>query len=73
MHIGENCSRDTVFARCDESVATATRLMHESHVGWLVVADQVDGERVPVGMLTDRDITVAIVAPGLDANTIAGR
>jgi hypothetical protein len=47
--------------------------MHESHVGWLVVADQVDGERVPVGMLTDRDITVAIVAPGLDANTIAGR
>jgi CBS domain-containing protein len=47
--------------------------MRESHVGWLVVADQVDGERVPVGMLTDRDITVAIVAPGLDANTIAGR
>jgi hypothetical protein len=24
-------------------------------------------------MLTDRDITVAIVAPDLDANTIAGR
>jgi CBS domain-containing protein len=44
--------------------------MRESHVGCLVVADEVDGDRVPVGMLTDRDITVAVVAPGLDANTM---
>ena len=69
MAIGEICSRNTVFARRDESVATAARLMRESHVGCLVVAEEVDGERVPVGMLTDRDITVAVVAPGLDANT----
>ena len=70
MAIGEICSRNTVFARRDESVATAARLMRESHVGCLVVADEVDGERVPVGMLTYRDITVAVVAPGLDANTM---
>ena len=70
MAIGEICSRDTVFARRDESVATAAKLMRESHVGCVIVADEVDGERVPVGMLTDRDITVAVVAPGLDANTM---
>ena len=70
MAIGEICSRETVFTRRDESVATAARLMRESHVGCLVVADEVDGERVPVGILTDRDITVAVVAPGLDANTM---
>ena len=70
MAIGEICSRNTVFARRDESVATAAKLMRESHVGCLVVAEEVDGERVPVGMLTDRDITVAVVAPGLDANAI---
>ena len=70
MAIGEICSHNTVFARRDESVATAARLMRESHVGCLVVADEVDGERVPVGMLTDRDINVAVVAPGLDANTM---
>jgi CBS domain-containing protein len=44
--------------------------MRENHVGCLVVAEEEKGKRVPVGMLTDRDITVAVVAPGLDAETI---
>jgi CBS domain-containing protein len=68
--IGEICSRNAVFARRNESVATAARLMRESHVGCLVVVDEIDGDRIPVGILTDRDITVAVVAPGLDANTM---
>ena len=70
MAIGEVCSREVVFARRDESVAAAARLMRESHVGCLVVADEDNGKRVPVGMLTDRDIVVAVVAPGLDAEAI---
>lgn len=70
MAIGEICSRNAVFARRNESVATAARLMRESHVGCLVVVDEIDGDRIPVGILTDRDITVAVVAPGLDANTM---
>lgn len=70
MAIGEICSRDVVFVRRGESVATAARQMRENHVGCLVVADETDGKRVPVGMLTDRDITVAVVAPNLDAAAI---
>lgn len=70
MAIGEVCSREVVFVRRDETVAAAARLMRESHVGCLVVADENNGKRVPVGMLTDRDITVAVVAPGLDAEVI---
>ncbi len=70
MAIGEICSRQVVFARRDESVAGAAKLMREGHVGCLVVTDEDNGKRVPVGMLTDRDITVAVVAPGLDAETI---
>lgn len=70
MAIGEICSREVVFARRDESVAAAARLMRERHVGCLVVADEENGKRVPVGMLTDRDIAVTVVAPGLDAQAI---
>lgn len=70
MAIGEICSRQVVFARRDESVAAAAKLMREGHVGCLVVTDEDKGKRVPVGMLTDRDITVAVVAPGLDAETM---
>ncbi len=70
MAIGEICSRDTIFARRDESVAAAARLMRESHVGCLVIVEEKNERRIPIGMLTDRDITVAVVAPGLDADTI---
>ena len=70
MAIGEICSREVVFVGRDESVAAAARLMRENHVGCLVVAEDQDGKRVPAGMLTDRDITVAVVAPGLDADAI---
>jgi CBS domain-containing protein len=68
--IGEICSREVVFAGRDDSVAAAARLMREKHVGCLVVVEKRDGSRVPVGLLTDRDITVAVVAPRLDAEAI---
>lgn len=70
MAIGEICSREVLFARRDESVAAAARQMRESHVGCLVVADEDGGKRLPVEMLTDRDTTVAVVAPGLDPEAI---
>lgn len=68
--IGEICSREVVFTGPDDSVASAAKLMRENHVGCLVVAEKQNGKRIPVGMLTDRDITVAVVAPGLDAEAI---
>jgi CBS domain-containing protein len=44
--------------------------MREYHVGALVVADDFTGKLVPVGILTDRDIVVGIVAKGLNADTL---
>jgi len=70
MAIGEICSRQVVFARRGESVRDAARLMREHHVGALVIVDERDGLRVPVGIITDRDIVVAVVAKGLDADEL---
>jgi CBS domain-containing protein len=66
MAIGEICSRDVFFVRRSETVALAARLMRDKHIGSLVVADEQEGRRVPVGMITDRDIAVGVVALGLD-------
>jgi CBS domain-containing protein len=66
MGIGEICCREVVFARRNESVAQAARLMREHHVGSVVVADERNGRRYPVGVVTDRDIAVGVVALGLD-------
>lgn len=66
MGVGEICSREVVFAKRNESVAQAARLMREHHVGSVVVADERNGRRFPVGIVTDRDIAVGVVALGLD-------
>jgi CBS domain-containing protein len=70
MAIGEICSRDVVLTRRDTSVREAARLMREYHVGALVVVDETGEGRRPVGVLTDRDIVVGIVAKGLDADEL---
>jgi CBS domain-containing protein len=66
MGVGEICSREVVFARRNESVGQAARLMREHHVGSVVVADERNGRRYPVGIVTDRDIAVGVVALGQD-------
>lgn len=70
MAIGEICNREVVFAKRDATVKTAARLMREFHIGSVVVVDVPGGKRVPAGIVTDRDITVAVVALGLDPEVI---
>ncbi len=43
----------------------AARLMRQHHVGALVVVDAEEKSR-PVGILTDRDLVLALMAEGLD-------
>ncbi|HVN19277.1 MAG TPA: CBS domain-containing protein [Dongiaceae bacterium] len=71
MPIGELCIRETVVVSHGTSVREAAKLMRQHHVGDLVVTDQVDGKRVPVGIITDRDLVVEVLAPGLDSTSLA--
>ena len=66
MHVGQICTTDTIFCERDETIQGAALLMRRNHVGDVVVIDKPDGERVPVGILTDRDIVVSVIALGLD-------
>ena len=69
MAIGELCSREVIVIYSKDSVADAARLMREHHVGSLVVIEREDGAEGgprPVGMFTDRDVAVGVVALGLD-------
>jgi predicted transcriptional regulator len=54
MTVGEFCNRQVVFARKEETIAQAARLMRDFHVGTLVVIDDQDGRCLPIGVLTDR-------------------
>ena len=65
MRIGEICSRDVVFARQDETALEAARLMGRFHVGDVVLVADEDGRRIPVAIVTDRDLTIKVMARGL--------
>ncbi|HEX7889737.1 MAG TPA: CBS domain-containing protein [Ramlibacter sp.] len=70
MTIGEVCNRNVVHAAAGVSVREAARLMREQHVGTVVIVDERNGARFPVGIVTDRDIAIAVVALGLDPAVI---
>ena len=66
MSIREICNRSVVCATPDTSAVEAARLMRQHHIGNVVVVDRQDGDRKPLGVVTDRDIVVEVVAAGLD-------
>ncbi len=67
---GELCTRSVVVAQRALGLDDAARLMRTEHVGSLVVVDDSADGRVPVGLLTDRDIVTAVVAGGVDVRTL---
>lgn len=68
---GEICTREVSYAERGMPLVEAARVMRENHVGCLVVVDEVNGLRKVVGVLTDRDIVVAVVARGVAPQTLS--
>ena len=63
MEVGQICSRDVDTASPDESALVAARRMHDRGVGTLIVANALNQ---PMGLLTDRDIALRVVAQERD-------
>lgn len=70
MSIGEICNREVVVVQPEDTVLQAAKLMRQHHVGSVLVVDQHNGKPVPVGIVTDRDLVVEVMATELDPDTI---
>lgn len=66
MKLKELCVLDVACCHKGTTIAEAARLMREHHTGDLVVTDESDGTREPVGIVTDRDIVMEVIAKGHD-------
>jgi CBS domain-containing protein len=65
MRVRDFCSPHVVTLEAHASLREAALLMRNKHVGALVVVERKGDMQVPVGLLTDRDIVVAVIAvPG---------
>lgn len=62
MTVGDICNRNVVVAPKAEMIVDAAKRMRTSHVGDLVVIENRQGQHVPIGIVTDRDIVIAAVA-----------
>jgi len=70
MSAGEYCNRDVVVISKAEPVSEAVSLMRKHHVGDVIVIEQTKQGAVPVGILTDRDIVLEILAEDVDLGTV---
>lgn len=72
MKAGDICNQHVVTVSPEESIRAAAELMRQHHVGDVVVVERSGGYLAPLGILTDRDIVVEVVAEnvGLDEVTV---
>jgi CBS domain-containing protein len=66
MSAGEYCNREVVIVERSDSVRDAVELMRTHHVGSVIVIERTNGGRRPVGILTDRDIVIELLAEDVD-------
>ena len=71
MSAGEYCNREVVVVLKSEPVSEAISLMRSHHVGDVVVVETTATGTKPVGILTDRDIVLEILAEGVDLGAVS--
>jgi len=62
LSIGEVCNREVIVAHRNEGIQEIARIMREHHVGDVIIVDDSTGVRRPIGIVTDRDLVVEVLA-----------
>ncbi len=70
MKAGEICNRSVVIVREEESALVAARLMREHDVGDVVIVSVTEVGNIPIGIVTDRDITIELIAEEVDLDAV---
>ena len=72
MNCGEICKQKVVTVQEFDELSRATKLMRDRHVGYLIVVEPlpIDAKLRPIGVLTDRDIVVGVLAKEADVRSL---
>ncbi len=70
MSVGQFCNRDTIIVSKQDSIVDAAKLMRQHHVGSLVVAEKTGDVCKPIGIITDRDLVVEVLAAQINPEDV---
>jgi CBS domain-containing protein len=70
MTAGEYCNREVIISGQNASVTEAAMLMRQHHVGDLVVVKKQGEKTLPIGIITDRDIVIEVIAQKADPDSL---
>ena len=71
MTVGKFCNREVIIAEKDCTIAEVAKLMRRHHVGDVVVVTTSGDRTRPVGILTDRDIVIEVIAADVPLDAVA--
>lgn len=70
MKVGDYCKRAVVSITSGTDIVVAAKLMRDRHIGFLIVTQEGDELRRPVGVLTDRDVVLQVTAREVDPHSV---
>ncbi|HYA76647.1 MAG TPA: CBS domain-containing protein [Burkholderiaceae bacterium] len=70
MRISEICRREVISCGRKTSATELARMMRDGHVGDVIVVEDRKGAPVPIGIVTDRDLVVHVIAAGVAPDTV---
>ena len=66
MRVGDVCTRSVgVTCRRETSAVELAQIMRDRHVGDVIVVDEGETGPTPIGIVTDRDLVVLVLANGV--------
>jgi len=64
------CNREVLVAAKDDSILETAKLMREYHAGDVIIVEERNGSRYPVGIVTDRDIVIELIAKEIAIDSV---
>ncbi len=64
------CNREVLIAQQNETIVETAKLMRDYHVGNVIVIEERNNLNYPVGIVTDRDIVIELIAKEVDVNSV---
>lgn len=70
MSLRQYCDNEVSLLTQDSSILEAAQVMRKNHVGEVIIVEHQKAKTIPLGIVTDRDLVIEIMAMEVDVEKI---